>query len=118
MISGQAKGITIDDNGNLKVETEYTLTDGTKLTGHTRYSCMNFSKAQVLEDIKSHCENLMRKTYNLKRNQELVKTDVKDVAYSCSVVEVVTKPEIKDMQGNITQAKEIISIDDSDPIKA
>jgi hypothetical protein len=112
MISGQAKSITIDENGNLKVATEYTLTDGSKQTGHTRYNCFNFSKDMLLKDIQSQCENLMRKTYNLKQNVELAKVDVSDVSFECSSVEFVTKPEIKDEKGVITQAKESIIIDD------
>ena len=117
MISGNVKGIAIDDNGNLKVETEYTLTDGSKTIGHTRYSAQNFSKDKILEDVKSQCENLMRKTWNLKQNQELVKTIVNDVAYTCESVELVTKPAVTDIQGNVITPAEKITIDDSDPIK-
>lgn len=118
MISGSVKGIAIDDNGNLKVETEYTLTDGSKTTGHTRYSALNFSKDKILEDVKSQCENIMRKTWNLKQNQELVKTIVNDVAYICSSVELVTAPAVVDIKTGleITPATKI-TIDDSDPIK-
>ena len=111
MIRGEAKSIEIDDNGNLKVATEYTLTDGSKQIGHTRYNCFNFSKDMLLRDIQSQCENLMRKTYNLKQNVELSKVDVSDVAFECSEVEVVTKPEIR-IDGVVTQAKESITIDD------
>mgnify|MGYP001235011668 CR=1 FL=1 len=112
MITGQAKSVIIDENGNLKVETEYTLTDGSKTIGHTRYNFLNFSIAKIEEDIKSQCENLMRKIYNLKQSQILVNTPVTGVGYECSSVELVIKPEIKDAQGNITQAKETLTIDD------
>ena len=113
MISAQVTGKSIDDNGNIKVTTEYTLTDGSKSIGNTRYNCFNFSEAAVLKDIKDQCENLMRKTYALKQNIELVNTtDLSKVTYECSSVEYVTKPEQKDLQGNITQAKESIIIDD------
>jgi hypothetical protein len=112
MISGQVKKVEIDQNGNLKVETEYTLTDGSKSIGHTRYDCRNFSKTKILEDVKSQCENLMRKIYNLKQNQVLVETKVDDVSYECSSVELVVKQEIKDINGVITQVKESITIDD------
>lgn len=112
MISASVKGIAIDDNGNLKVETEYTLTDGSKTIGHTRYSAQNFSKDKILEDVKSQCENLMRKTWNLKQNQILKDTKVDDITYSCESVELVIKPEAKDVEGTIIQAKESITIDD------
>ena len=112
MITGQVKGIAMDDHGNLKVETEYTLTDGEKTTGYTRYNCLNFSKAKVLQDVKAQCENLMMKIYNLKQNQELARAVVTDVAYECSSFEFVIKPEIKDGLGNIVQAKESIIVDD------
>jgi hypothetical protein len=112
MISAKVLNASIDENGNLKVATEYTLTDGSKQTGHTRYSAQNFSKDKILEDVKSQCENLMRKTWNLKQNQVLKDTKVDDITYSCESVELVTKPEIKDLEGKITQAKESITIDD------
>jgi hypothetical protein len=116
MISAKVLNASIDDNGNLKVATEYTLTDGSKQTGHTRYSAQNFSKDKILEDVKSQCENLMRKTWNLKQNQELVKTLVNDIAYSCESVELVTKPAVTDMRGVELTPAEKITIDDSDPI--
>ena len=112
MISGQVQSCTLDDNGNIKVQTEYTLTDGSKVVGHTRYDCRNFSKAKILEDVKTQCENLMKKTYSLKQNQILKDTVVSDISYSCSSVELVVKPEIKDINGNVTQAQESITIDD------
>ena len=112
MITGKVLGTSIDANGNIKVQTEYTLTDGSKTIGHTRYSCMNFSRDAILNDVKSQCENLMRKIYNLKQNQILKDTKVDDINYECSSVESITKPEIKDVEGNITQAKESITIDD------
>jgi hypothetical protein len=112
MISGVAKRIEIDANGNLRVETEYTLTDGSKTIGHTRYSALNFSLDMIEKDIKSQCENLMRKIWNLKQNQELVKTDVTGVSYECSSVKIVTKPEMKDKDGIIIQAEESITVDD------
>jgi hypothetical protein len=109
MISAKVLNASIDDNGNLKVATEYTLTDGSKQTGHTRYSAQNFSKDKILEDVKSQCENL-------KQNQELVKTLVNDIAYSCESVELVTKPAVTDMRGVELTPAEKITIDDSDPI--
>ena len=118
MISGQATAIAIDDNGNIKVTTEYTLTDGSKTIGHTRYDCFNFSLVKIEEDIKSQCENLMRKIYNLKQNQELVTTDVTPVSYTCNSVEVITKPPVYAPDGiTIITPAEKITIDDSDPIK-
>ena len=112
MISAKVLNSSIDDNGNLKVATEYTLTDGSKQIGHTRYSAQNFSRDMILKDIKSQCENLIRKVWNLKTNQELVKDKIDDIVYSCESVELVTKPEVKDAQGTIIQAKESITIDD------
>jgi archaellum component FlaC len=112
MISGQVTGIGIDDHGNIKVTTEYTLTDGSKSIGNTRYSFENFSKAKILEDVKSQCENLMRKVYTLKANQELIKTKVDDISYECESVELTTKQAITDITGNILTPKETITIDD------
>jgi hypothetical protein len=113
MIKGEAKKIEIDQNGNLKVETEYTLTDGSKTIGHTRYSTFNFSLGMIEKDIKSQCENLMRKIWNLKQNQGLVKTDVTGVSYQCSSVQLMTKPPVYDTDGvTILTPAEYITIDD------
>ena len=51
MISGKVLSSEIDDNGNIKVKTEYTLTDGSKKIGHTRYNFMNFIYMRVAATI-------------------------------------------------------------------
>lgn len=113
MISGQAKSIVIDENGNLKVTTEYTLTDGSKTIGHTRYSALNFSLDLLQKDIKSQCENLMRKVWNLKQNQELVKTDVTGISYICEGTNITTKQPVYDTDGKtILIPAETITVDD------
>ena len=113
MISGQVKKCEIDTNGNLRVETEYTLTDGSKTTGHTRYSCINFSRDNILKDVKQHCETLMQKTYNLKQNQLLKDTKIDDIKYDCTSVEVVTKQAVYDKDGiTVLTPAEKITIDD------
>lgn len=112
MISGQCKKVELDQNGNLRVETEYTLTDGSKTTGHTRYSCQNFSKEAIAKDVKQNCETLMRKTWNLKQNQVLRETKVDDIAHQCSSVEIVSKPAVYDKDGKVVTAEEKITIDD------
>lgn len=117
MILAQVLSQEIDENGNIKVATEYTLTDGSKKVGHTRYDCFGFSKAKISEDIKAHCETLMRKTYNLKQNLELIKTTVNDLAYTCTSMEVTIKPAVLDKDGIEITPAEKITIDDSDPIK-
>jgi len=112
MISGKVLNNAIDDNGNIKVTTEYTLTDGNKITGITRYNFINFTKENVLADIKNKCEGLMQKIYALKKHQDLVKINLSGVEYKCTSVEITIKPEIKDKLGNITQQKETLVIDD------
>lgn len=113
MIKGQTKRCYLDKNGNITVETEYTLTDGSKVTGHTRYSCQNFSKEAIAKDVKQHCETLMRKTWNLKQNQVLRETKVDDIAYECSSCEIVSKPAVYDKDGKVTTAEEKITINDN-----
>lgn len=88
MISGKVLSSSIDDNGNIKVKAEYTLTDGTKIIGHTRYNCFNFSQERVLANIRAHCETLMRKVYALKKNQELSVQDLTGISYDCSELTV------------------------------
>ena len=111
MISGKVLKSEIDENGNIKVETEYTLTDGSKKIGNTRYNFKNFSKEKVLEDVKTHCETLMTRVYSLKAHQELVKVKVSDIKYDCVSAVVIIEPEKKDKDGNII-AKQTITIDD------
>ena len=92
MISGQVIGCEIDQNGNLKVATEYTLTDGSKQIGYTRYNCFNFTVENIQEDIKAQCENLMQKIYNLKQNQTLVNTNLSAVKYDCVNAQIQISP--------------------------
>ncbi len=113
MIKAKVLKLTIDENGNLKVETEYTLSDNSKHIGHTRYNTFNFSRENIAKDIKQHCETLMRKVYMLKRHIELLPTTVNDLTHECTSVEVVIQREIKDMiTGVITQPKKTIIVDD------
>lgn len=88
MIKGKVLNSAIDQNGNILVKTEYTLTTGAKVIGHTRYNFLNFSKAQVLQDVKAHCETLMSRTYSLKAHQELIKEDITDIQHECISLEV------------------------------
>lgn len=113
MISGKMIDKQIDENGNIKVTTEYTLTDGSKVQGATRYNCFNYSKAKILEDIKTHCETLMRKTYNLKQNQTIIATPFTDeIKYDCLSIEIVIKPAEYNEDGSIKTPTEKITIDD------
>ena len=112
MISGSVKKLEIDANGNLRAETEYTLTDGSKTIGNTRYSCMNFSKEKIAEDVKAHCETLMKKVWNLKQNQELLTTKVDDITHSCSSLEITIKPAVLDANGDVVTPAEKITIND------
>lgn len=89
MITGQAKSTSIDVNGNLAVNVEFTLTDGSKVNELLKYSCLHFDKAILLKDIKTRCEGYMYKIYNKNQNVELAKTNVTDVIYECTSVERV-----------------------------
>ena len=113
MISAEVKKAELDENGNIKVETEYTLTDGSKKIGHTRYNALNFSKAAIQKDIDTHCETLMTRVYMLKRNQELVNTTVvNDLSKSISSCEIVTKPAVYDKDNVLVTPAEKLTIDD------
>jgi hypothetical protein len=111
MISGRALSCEIDENGNIRVATEYTLTDGSKQIGHTRYNCFGFSTDAIAKDVKAHCETLMKKVYALKANQALVNTDLSGITYECNDVEVVTKPAVME-NGVVVTPAESITIDD------
>jgi len=61
----------VGDRVGIKVQTEYTYPDGTKKIGTTRYNYKNFSKDQVLSDIKQHCETITK--YYINGNPEAMK---------------------------------------------
>jgi hypothetical protein len=94
MIRGQVKSTEIDENGNIKVITEYTNDTGDVIQqGVTRYS---FSvdndiasiRAKIETDVEQHCDALMKRAYARKRNAdeiqnlatEIAKIPVKEVA--------------------------------------
>ena len=113
MISAQVVKAELDENSNIKVETEYTLTDNSKVIGHTRYNALNFSREAIQKDIDTHCETLMRKVWMLKANQGLVTTTtVNDLSKSISSCEIITKPAVLDKDGNIVTPAEKLTIDD------
>ena len=112
MITGKVIGKEIDTNGNIKVNTEYVLTDGSKKIGSTRYNYLNFSQAAVEKDIKTHCETLMKRVWGLKKHQELILTDLTHTKCAVSEVEIITKPAIRDVNGNIVSPAELTMIDD------
>jgi hypothetical protein len=115
MITGQAKSIELDQNGNILVTTEYTLTDGTKKIGGSRYDAIGFSLEKATKDIQQHCETLMRATYNLKQNQQtVVDIDIAGCNAVCESLEIVAVPEIKDKDGIVIQEMVKITIDDRD----
>lgn len=112
MISGKVIGKSIDENGNIKVESEYTLTDGSKTTGVTRYHYSMFTPEKVLEDIQAQCRNHMLKVYNLKQCQELIDEDLSQVKVDLESFEYITVHEVKDKDGVVIVPKESIIIDD------
>lgn len=113
MISGKVIGKEIDENGNIRVKTEYTLTDGSKKVGSTRYNFKNFSQEMVLKDVQAHCKTLMVKTYALKKHLELIDTvDLSDTEVNLSEVQVMmTAPEY-DSDGKVTKEATYITIGD------
>ena len=115
MISGKVLSKEVDAHGNIKVYTEYTLTDNSKVQGAVRYNCFNYNEAKVLEDVKAHCETLMKKTYALKQNQTLVATPFTgEIKHDCSSMQVMTKPPVYDTDGvTIITPAEYITIDDN-----
>jgi len=112
MITGQAKRIGLDKNGNIIVESEYTLTDGSKKTANIRYNALNFSRESVEKDIQDRCVDLLKKTWLLKQHQELILTKIDDISYQCDSAIIIVKPEVRDKNGVIIQQKETLTIDD------
>jgi hypothetical protein len=114
MISGQVIGKELDQNGNIKVIIEFTLTDGSKITKNLRYNFINFTEAKILEHVQRHCEQLMVKAYSLKRHTELVgTTDLSGVHYDCTSAEVITKPAEYDAAGDLISPEEKMTVDDT-----
>ena len=112
MISGRVVGKEIGQNGNIKVITEYTLTDGSKKAGSARYNFKRFSAEIVEADIIKQCKYLMIKAYGLKRHQELLATDLSTINHEMTSVEIIITPAVYDENDvEITPAVTLI-IDD------
>ena len=112
MISGKVIGQETEKVGTIKITAEYTLADNSKVNQIIRYMTQNFSAYAVQRAIQAKCEELMRREYCKNQNEELIKTDLSKVMYECSSVDFIIKPEIKDMNGNIVQAREVITVSD------
>jgi len=120
MISAKVKLATLDQKtNNILVATEYTLTDGSKVTGHTRYSYHNYSREKVLADIQQHCETLVANIYRVsqlerinkpRRNLDLItETKIDDLTASSNSVELECD-EIKDVRGEVLQTAKRIKV--------
>lgn len=113
MITGKVVKKEVDENGNIKISTEYTLTDGTKRIGVTRYNFRGFNAGIVKDDIKHHCETLMKKVHGLKKHPQLLNDiDLSGATYECNELEVIL-PEIKNRDGILVQAESTIVINDN-----
>lgn len=113
MISGKVLKSEIDENGNIRVVTEYTLTDGSKKIGNTRYNYVNFSREAVQKDVDTHCETIMKRVWGLKKHQELIgQVKVDDLSKDLSSCDIVTKHAVLDKDGKIVTPEVKITIDD------
>ena len=113
MISARVLSSALDENGNIKVATEYTLTDNSKVTGHTRYNALNYSREAIQKDIDAHCATLMTKVWMLKRHQELMATTiVNDLTKELTSMELTVKPAVYDKNNVLVMPAEKITIDD------
>jgi len=121
MISGRAVSKEIDPRtGAIKVNLEFTLTDGTKVTGKSIKMNYNtqFSREKIEVAIKEHCETLMKKAYNIKKNTEIVEstdplTKVNDIKIDITECDLVVTPAVTDKDGNVITPAEVIKINDT-----
>jgi len=110
MISGKVIKKEIDDKGLIKVTTEFTLPDGSTKTGVLRYNYNNFSKLNVVADIKQSCESIAHRLYIIQQNHAKLSTDIEDAHYDCTLATITVTPPEYDKDGNITKPATTISI--------
>ena len=73
MITAEIQSVDIDNNGNIRVTTEYKK-DGTWVqTGNTRYSFGALAtqaeiETKIQEDVQQHCDNLVARNYVKNKN--------------------------------------------------
>jgi len=101
-ITGRVCCKTLDGRGNVSVKTEYTLPDGFKSIGYTRYDFRSFSRAQVLLDVKKHCETLLLRAATLQRNSALLPVKIEDISVTCTSAQLLIKQPIYDTTGRIS----------------
>ena len=89
----------LDDNGNIRVWTQYKI-DGVEVESNypkidgksvycVRFNALNFMdmnateiKDKIIGEAKSHCENLIQKTWVQKQNAEIIDKEIKGVVGS------------------------------------
>jgi len=97
----------LDDNGNIRVWTQYKIDnievksqypkiDG-KFVYATRYHILNFVgmtdteiKARIQQDVETHAETLIRKTFIKKANQDILDSHLSDVVGTKVIKETTT----------------------------
>ena len=75
MISAEIQAVNIDENGNVKVRTNYIRNSTVIQQGHTRYSFGALATIEeiqnlILKDIKIHCENLIKRMFVKNKNAD------------------------------------------------
>jgi len=113
MVSAHVCCVSLDNNGNLLVKTEYTLPDGFKLSKHTRYNYRTFSREKIQQDIETHCETLIIRMNMLKRHTTLAQTKVDDLSCSKSSAQLLIRPPEFDKDGAIVKPALYETVTDS-----
>ena len=93
MITGQARSVESRINGSLEVIVDYTFTSGNILTESIIYNYKDFTKADLLNRVKSRCEELVISEYKKNQSEEAAKIDVSDVSYQCNIATAVIDGE-------------------------
>ena len=102
MITGTIKKVFQDEvRGSIVVETEYKNGDTVIQTGHTRYLETSGTNeeiiAKVKEDVKEHCDNLVKR---IPANKEF------SIAEKLKIQKALTLPVIDSIKGSLIDHEE------------
>jgi hypothetical protein len=116
MITAKILSVATDENGNVKVSTEYSLDGKVVQVGNTRYSAsQSLDKddiiARIDADIQQHCENLISRKFVATKNVGLV-TDLSSIVnktYQAETAKLtVGDSELTVDEGKVISTKEVV----------
>ena len=116
MITAKILSVKTDENGNVRVETEYSLDGVVVQVGGSRYSAsQSLDKLDIIAkidaDVQQHCENLISRKFVATKNVELV-TDLSSIVnktYQAETAKVtIGESELTVDSEKVVSTKEVV----------